>query len=352
MRLPHKASPCHTSLRDVNLLGYRVVVTQADWPDQLTRVIAGEVRRYREWRRMSTQRLDERTAELGMRIPRSVLANLESGRRGTISAAEILVLAAALDVPPALLAFPIGRVELMDALPDLPLPPWQAFEWFTGERELGVVTGAGARVAITGPADHSGQIGMFREHELLQRAWRRAWWTLQNAAKAAREAATDDEQAQAQRAIAENMTEQLNAAEDDLRMARKRMREQGLIPPPLLDELAHIDDTSWSQISAVALAQVGPAAEILGMGRPVLLDLSEMKAPQRERVTELICGLMRETHGRAELLPPGGEKLRLTPGTAGEAGLTDRMRAERLAEWQEALAGFKLALDGLTEGEG
>ena len=89
---------------------------------------------------MSTQRLDERTAELGMRIPRSVLANLESGRRNTVSAAEILVLAAALDVPPSLLLFPIGRLELMDALPDLPLPPWQAFEWFTAERELGVVT--------------------------------------------------------------------------------------------------------------------------------------------------------------------------------------------------------------------
>jgi transcriptional regulator with XRE-family HTH domain len=323
------------------------VVTQADWPDQLTRVIAGEVRRYREWRKMSTQRLDERTAELGMRIPRSVLANLENGRRGTISAAEILVLAAALDVPPALLLFPVGRVELVDALPDLPLLPWQAFEWFTGERELGVVTRAGARVAITGPADHSGQISMFREHELLQRAWRRAWWSLQNAAKAAREAATD-EQAQAQRAIAGNMTEQLNAAEDDLRMARKRMREQGLIPPPLLDELAHIDDTPWSQISAVALAQVGPAAEILGMGRPVLLNLSEMEPSDRERVTELVCGLMREIHGTAELLPPGGEKLRLIPGAVGEDGLTDRMRAER----QEALAGFKLALDGLTEGEG
>jgi transcriptional regulator with XRE-family HTH domain len=338
MCLSHKASQCHLGLRNVNPNCYRVVVTQANWPERLTRVIAAEVRRYRQERKMSTQQLDDKTAELGMRIPRSVLANLESGRRDTITAAEILVLAAALDVPPALLLFPIGRLELMDALPDLPLPPWQAFEWFTGERELGVVTGAGARVAITGPADSSGEISIFRDHELFQQAWRRAWWSLQGATKAAREAASDEE-AQTQQAIARSMTEQANTAEDRLRMIRKQMREQDLIPPALPDDLAHIDDTPWSQVSPVTLAQVGPAAEILGMGRPVLLDLSEMEPSDRERVTELLCGLLREMHGTAELLPPGGEKLRLIPGAVGEDG-------------QEALAGFKLALDGLTEGEG
>ena len=182
---------------------------------------------------------------------------------------------------------------------------------------------------------------MFREHELLQRAWRRAWWSQQNAAKAVREAATD-EQAQGPRAIAENMTEQLNAAEDDLRMVRKRMREQGLIPPPLLDDLAHVEDVAENRAVDVRAAipiQVRAAAEILGMGRAVVLDLSEMTAPQRERVAELAGGLMREMHGTAELLPPGGEKLRLIPGAAGE-------------DVQQALAGFKLALDGLTEGEG
>jgi transcriptional regulator with XRE-family HTH domain len=292
---------------------------------------------------MSTQRMDERTAELGMRIPRSVLANLESGRRNTVSAAEILVLAAALDVPPALLMFPLGRRELVDALPDLPLPPWQAFTWFTGERELGVITGAGARVAaITGPADNSGEIGMFRAHELYERSWRRAWWSLQNATKAAHEAASG-EQAQAQQAVAKSMTEQANAAEDDLRMIRRRMKEQGLIPPPLPDELAHIDDASWNHVvsaSAVLPVQVRPLAEILGLGRPVLLDLSEMEPSGRERVTELASGLMREMHGTAELLPPGGEKLRLTPGAVGEE------------DGKQALARFKMALDGLTEGKG
>jgi transcriptional regulator with XRE-family HTH domain len=342
MCLPHNTTPCHAGLHDVNGNGYRVVVTQINWPERLTRVIAGEVRRYRQERKMSTQQLDDKTAELGMRIPRSVLANLESGRRDTISAAEILVLAAALDVPPALLLFPIGRRELMDALPDMPLQPWQAFTWFTGEREFAIFTGAGARLAaLTGPPDSGGEISMFRQHELHERSWRRAWWSLQNATKAVREAATAEE-AQTQQAVSENMTEQVNAAEDDLRMIRRRMKEQGLIPPPLPDELAHIDDASWNhavRTSAVLPVQVRPVAEILGMGRPVLLDLSEMEPSGREQVTELVSGLMREMHGTAELLPPAGEKLRLTPGDAGEDG-------------PRALAGFRQALDALTEGKG
>jgi transcriptional regulator with XRE-family HTH domain len=340
MSLCHRRPRCPNELVDVKQKRYRVVVTQDEWPDRLTRVVAGEVRRYREKRRMSTQRLDERTAELGMRIPRSVLANLESGRRNTVSAAEILVLAAALDVPPALLLLPIGRVEQMDALPDLPLPPWQAFEWFTGERELGVITGAGARVAITGPADSSGEISLFREHELFQRSWRRAWWSLQNAMRAAREAA-DEEEAQGQRNMAKDLTEQVDAAEDDLRLIRRRMREQGLVPPPLLDELGHLDDTARSRevrVSAALPVQVRPAAEILGMGRPVLLDLHQMEVSAREQVAALAGQLMRDMQGTAEFLS-GGERLRLTPGTAGP-------------ESQQALTSFRQALDGLVEDEG
>ena len=79
---------------------YSVLVTQNDdWPARVAATVAREVRRYRESQRpkMSAQQLADRTAELGAPIPRSVLANLESGRRETVSVAEILVLAAALE---------------------------------------------------------------------------------------------------------------------------------------------------------------------------------------------------------------------------------------------------------------
>jgi hypothetical protein len=66
-----------------------------------------------------------------------------------------------------------------------------------------------------------------------------------------------------------------------------------------------------------------------------VLDLSEMKPADRERVTDLAGGLMRDLHGTAELLTHG-EKLRLTPGTVSQDG-------------QRALARFMLALDALTD---
>ena len=63
------------------------------------------------------QQLADRTAELGMPIPRSVLANLESGRRDTVSVAEVLVLAAALDVAPIELICPVGFDKQTEMLP-------------------------------------------------------------------------------------------------------------------------------------------------------------------------------------------------------------------------------------------
>ena len=72
---------------------------------------------------MSVQKLADRTAELGMPIPRSVLANLESGRRDTVSVAEVLVLAAALDVAPVELICPVGFDKQMGMLPGRAVDP-------------------------------------------------------------------------------------------------------------------------------------------------------------------------------------------------------------------------------------
>ena len=72
--------------------------------------------------------------ELGVPIRRSVLANLESGRRSTLSVAELLVLARALGVAPLMLLFPIGAAETIEVLPGEEVPVFAAARWFTGER--------------------------------------------------------------------------------------------------------------------------------------------------------------------------------------------------------------------------
>lgn len=83
---------------------------------------------------MSTQLLADRCAELGSPIPRSVLANLEGGRRDAISVSEVLALGAALRVPPLLLAFPLDRPDVVEPLPGVEASPWHSVLWAIGEK--------------------------------------------------------------------------------------------------------------------------------------------------------------------------------------------------------------------------
>lgn len=102
----------------------------------MAQVIAREVRRHRDARKISARQLAERCAEIGMDIPQPVLANLENGRRSFVSVAELLVLAAALDVPPILLVAPLGRQETTEILPGRELGTWDAVLWQSGEMRL------------------------------------------------------------------------------------------------------------------------------------------------------------------------------------------------------------------------
>ncbi|MFD5874051.1 helix-turn-helix domain-containing protein [Streptomyces sp. NPDC060322] len=103
-----------------------------DWATRLALKVAGEVRRHRQDQGLSAQQLSDRCAVLGMPIQRSVLANLESGRRTTVTAAEILVLAHALNVPPGILLFPVGYEAETEMLPGRYTEPVAAVEWLAG----------------------------------------------------------------------------------------------------------------------------------------------------------------------------------------------------------------------------
>ena len=122
-------------LSDVKDGAYGVAMTQPDWSARLVKVIAGEVRRRRVACGMSAQQLADACDKIGYPIPRSVLANLESGRRETISVPELLVLAHALDVAPILLLFPLGIEDVAEVRPGTWASTWDAAEWFAGRRE-------------------------------------------------------------------------------------------------------------------------------------------------------------------------------------------------------------------------
>jgi transcriptional regulator with XRE-family HTH domain len=105
---------------------------RSTWSTEVARTVARQVRYWRGRRRLSAQALAIRTKALGHEVPRSVLANLENGRRDALGFADLLVLAAALDVPPVLLFAALGYEREVEVLPELRVAPWEARGWFHG----------------------------------------------------------------------------------------------------------------------------------------------------------------------------------------------------------------------------
>lgn len=108
------------------------------WAVSLTRSIGKEIERHRKAKepRWSAQRLADECTSLGMETPRDVIVDLETGRRKSISVAELAVIAAALGVPPVLLLFGVGTEETAEVLPGRHVPAFRAAQWFSGEGPL------------------------------------------------------------------------------------------------------------------------------------------------------------------------------------------------------------------------
>jgi transcriptional regulator with XRE-family HTH domain len=99
----------------------------------LVDVIAAEIRRRREAANMSAQKLADRCAELGHPIGRNVISKLENGDRDGVSVAELLVLARALGVAPAMLIAPFDDVDEVEVLPGKTMTSFNAYRWLVGE---------------------------------------------------------------------------------------------------------------------------------------------------------------------------------------------------------------------------
>lgn len=96
--------------------------------------MAREVRRLRSEQRISAQQLADRCSEIGMStLTRSVIADLENGRRLWVGVSELMVLAVALNTAPITLLYPPPLGETVDVLPGVEAPKTVALEWFSGE---------------------------------------------------------------------------------------------------------------------------------------------------------------------------------------------------------------------------
>lgn len=114
-------------------------MTQSSWSTETTQRIADAIRAQRGSN--SAQWLSDRTAELGFRVARSRISDLETGRRNRIDVTELIVLAKALGIPPLLLLYPGVPGEIIDAIPQIDGAPSAttsiaAAQWFSGEQPL------------------------------------------------------------------------------------------------------------------------------------------------------------------------------------------------------------------------
>jgi transcriptional regulator with XRE-family HTH domain len=189
-------------------------VTQPEWPGALIKVIGSQVKRYRTAKRprMSAQALSDATNERGLLIKRSVLANLESGRKTSLAVEQLLVLADVLGVPPVLLMVDVDADEI-EIVPDRTTDPWFAAMWIAGNGDRGLF--------------------LARTHAHLVADWQAAGQRIAGRTRPAGLGA--DPMAQV---VADNR----RSIETAIRNIRVDMRANDLRPPVLPPELTQLDD--------------------------------------------------------------------------------------------------------------
>ncbi len=109
----------------------------AHWAEEQALQVAKEIHRLRKPR--SAQWLAEQTEQLGHEVTRSVIADLENGRRRYVTTAELTVLARALKVPTITLLFSPPYNDEIEMLPGVVTTKLFAVERFCGNPPRGFV---------------------------------------------------------------------------------------------------------------------------------------------------------------------------------------------------------------------
>ncbi|MEU6033931.1 helix-turn-helix transcriptional regulator [Actinomadura sp. NPDC047616] len=210
-------------------------MTQSSWARNLSSTVASQVRYFRNRRGWSAQQLADACTVLGYPLTRSALANLESGRRPTIAVAELLILARALNVPPVLLVFPVGRLDTVEPAPGTEAPAWDAAKWFGGAAPFP----AAPQQTIDRPPA-TDVLTLFRRHDRYIDEWAFATRKARGARSMRDEAATPEERAWRDE-TAETAGRAARIAEEIIAETRQEMRRLDLMPPPLPAGLRHLD---------------------------------------------------------------------------------------------------------------
>lgn len=227
-----------------------------DWPAQLTKTVGKRVAYYRQRRtdkrghKLTAQGLAELCTELGLPTGRPAIAKLESGIRQSITMAEVLVLAKALEVAPVHLLIPVGYAAEFEVLPGMYVEPGTAYEWFIGNSEDPADPTAPPQFGADSP------LGLWAEHLLRVGRIRDSWDYL----VASRAGETwNDPMVGPRPPDVENAAYDLGLEVARLHRVRDAMAEAGMTPPrlgPEVDQLVSQDmgpsyrrgqeDSGWS----------------------------------------------------------------------------------------------------------
>jgi transcriptional regulator with XRE-family HTH domain len=208
-----------------------------EWQRALVTRSGAAVKQRRTELGLTGQNVSDACARLGFTITPSTLSKLERGARpaSSFGVIECLALAKALDIPPALLIFPVAHTSSsVEVGHGRELSAWEATAWLTGETTVS---------AEPAPGTPRGHLEAFRAHG---RAVQAALSSTQQANERRRRAMRErDEAKRTQLTQAADSYEDL-ARQDyqELGEIRALMDSSGLTPPPLPADLAFISTTA------------------------------------------------------------------------------------------------------------
>ena len=227
---------------------------------------------------MSAEDLAAACGDLGMPIPRSTLADLENGRRASISVAEWLAIAAALDVPPVMLLCPVGTAETAEVLPGAEAPAFRAAQWVAGEAPLRHPGRADVLTDWLPTAGPGAPLLAYRLNDDAARDQLTAAGRARQYQDLAADAATEGERAGYEAAAQAQLAAAARALDEGERVRGWASGEGWLAPPPI--RLRTVT-TVPSPRTGTGRGAPGRARHQARPGRPALVvpDLAELRGP-------------------------------------------------------------------------
>jgi transcriptional regulator with XRE-family HTH domain len=226
---------------------YCASVTHTEESSTIHRLIGERIKQLRNKRGWSAQRLGEEMARVGIPWNRSIVVNIEQGRRSYITVEELVALGRVLGVPPMLLAFPFDQARDLQVLPNVSVRAWDAAQWFAGRAPFPHWQERDAMGEVIAEVGDASDLEAFEQGAVAVELWDlharqlAEWRAKEHAAEMARRRAArdpDDTDAQQDALRARRTAE---AIVNNLWEIRRRMRQHGILSPELPEVLQHVD---------------------------------------------------------------------------------------------------------------